>query len=80
MKPLFNGIGCISLKVNDLEKAIAFYRDKLGHELMWKTPTSAGFGFPHSKAELVIHTEQRPPETDLLVEIRTSKYLSQKRS
>ena len=68
MKPLFKGIDCISLKVDDLDKAIAFYRDKLGQELLWKTTTSAGLGFPHSKSEFVIHTEQRSPETDLFVE------------
>ena len=68
MKPLFKGIDCMSLKVADLETAISFYAEKLGHELLWKTPTSAGLGFPNGKSELVLHTEQRPPGTDLLVE------------
>jgi lactoylglutathione lyase len=68
MKPFFKNIDCISLKVDDLERAIIFYTDKLGHKLKWKTQTSAGLGFPNSKSELVLHTEQRPPGTDLLVE------------
>ena len=68
VKPLFMSIDCISLKVADLESAITFYTDKLGHELLWKTPTSAGLGFPNSNSELVIHSEPRPPGTDLLVE------------
>jgi lactoylglutathione lyase len=68
MKPLFKGIDCISFKVDDLEKAISFYSDELGHNLLWKTQTSVGLGFPDSKSELVLHTEQRPPGTDLLVE------------
>ena len=68
MKPLFKGVDCISLKVADLEKAINFYAEKLGHTLLWKTQTSAGLGFPNSKSELVLYIEQRPPGTDLLVE------------
>jgi len=68
MKPIFKGIDCISLKVADLEGAIAFYTVKLGHKLLWKTSTSAGLGFPDGNSELVIHTEPRPPGTDLLVE------------
>ena len=67
MNPIFKGIDCISLKVGDLERAIAFYTG-LGHELLWKTSTSAGLGFPDNNSELVIHIEQRPPGTDLLVE------------
>jgi predicted enzyme related to lactoylglutathione lyase len=68
MKPLFKGVDCISLKVDDLEKAINFYAEKLGHALLWKTQTSAGLGFANSKSELVLYIEQRPPGTDLLVE------------
>jgi lactoylglutathione lyase len=68
MKPIFKGIDCISLKVDDLEDAMTFYTEKLGHRLLWKTQTSAGLGFPNSTSELVLHTEERPPETDLLVE------------
>jgi lactoylglutathione lyase len=68
MEPLFKNIDCISVKVDDLERAITFYSEKLGHALLWKTQTSAGLGFPDGKSELVLHTEQRPPGTDLLVE------------
>jgi lactoylglutathione lyase len=67
-KPLFKGIDCMSLKVDDLEAAIAFYAGKLGQELRWKTPSSAGLGFPGGESELVLHTEKRPPGTDLLVD------------
>jgi len=58
----------MSIRVDDLERAITFYTVKLGQELLWKTQTSAGLGFPGSKSELVLNTEQRPPGTDLLVE------------
>ncbi len=66
-KPLFQNIDCLHLPVADLEKALEFYRDKLGHNLIWKTENSAGLCLPDGKAELVIHTEQRPPETDIKV-------------
>jgi lactoylglutathione lyase len=68
MPPLFKNIDCMSVKVDDLERAITFYSRNLGQELLWKTPTSAGLGFPDGASELVLHTEQRPPGTDLLVE------------
>lgn len=68
MKPLFKGVDCISLKVDDLPKAVTFYAGKLGHKLKWKTRTSAGLEFPDGNSEIVLHTEQRPPGTDLLVE------------
>ena len=68
VKPLFRGVDCVSVKVDDLSEAIGFYADRLGHELLWKTQTSAGLGFPDGKAEMVLHTEDRPPGVDLLVE------------
>jgi predicted enzyme related to lactoylglutathione lyase len=54
--------------VPDLEAGLAFYRDALAHELLWRTETSAGLLMPDGDAEIVIHTEGHPPETDLLVE------------
>jgi lactoylglutathione lyase len=68
MKPLFKDVDCFSIKVDDLERALSFYADGLGHKLLWKTQTAAGLGFPNGKSELVLHTEQRPPGTDLLVD------------
>ena len=68
MKPIFMDVDCVSVKVDDLERAIAFYSGQLGHLLKWKTDTAAGLKFPNGNSELVIHTEQRPPGTDLLVE------------
>jgi ribosomal protein S18 acetylase RimI-like enzyme/predicted enzyme related to lactoylglutathione lyase len=53
--------------VPDLEAALAFYRDCLGHELIWRTPTAAGLRLPETDEELVLHTDGRPEETDLKV-------------
>ena len=66
--PLFRKVDCVRLPVADLESGLAFYRDALGHELNWRTATSAGLRMPGSDAEIVIHTEGQPPEVDLLVD------------
>jgi len=65
MKSLFLNIDCHSLPVADLDAAIEFYKS-LGQELIWRTHTSAGLRLGDS--ELVLHTDSRPIETDLLVE------------
>jgi lactoylglutathione lyase len=66
-EPLFLKVDCLSLPVADLEAALAFYRDRLGHELIWRTPTAAGLRLADGPAELVLRTDGRPPETDLTV-------------
>jgi predicted enzyme related to lactoylglutathione lyase len=68
MKPLFKGVDCVSIKVDDLDRAISFYCERLGHSLKWKTQTAAGMEFADGASELVLHTDQRPLETDLLVD------------
>ncbi len=58
----------MSLPVADLAAALSFYRDRLGHDLIWRTPTAVGLRLPESEAELVLHTEiGRPPATEFLV-------------
>jgi catechol 2,3-dioxygenase-like lactoylglutathione lyase family enzyme len=54
--------------VSDLAAALAFYRDRLGHALVWRTATAAGLRLPDSEAELVLHTDRRPPAAELLVD------------
>ena len=66
--PLIRKVDCVSLPVSDLAAALAFYRDHLGHPLVWRTPTAAGLRLPESDAELVLHTEPRPAAAELLVE------------
>jgi predicted enzyme related to lactoylglutathione lyase len=67
-KPLFRKIDCLRIPVPDLEAALAFYRDRLGHALIWRTDTAAGLRMPDSDAEIVIQTEQAELEVNLLVE------------
>jgi len=64
---MFRRIDCLRLPVSDLEAALAFYGDALGHELVWRTKTAAGLRICEG-SELVVHTEGRPAETDLLVD------------
>jgi lactoylglutathione lyase len=66
--PLIRKVDCVSFPVGDLAEALVFYRDRLGHELVWRTPSAAGLRLPESDAELVLHTEKgRPPAAELLV-------------
>jgi predicted enzyme related to lactoylglutathione lyase len=58
---------CHSIPVADLDAALVFYRDGLGHELIRRDDSAAGLRLPDSDAELVLHTDERPIETDLLV-------------
>lgn len=67
MAGLFRKLDCLSLPVPDLDEALRFYRDELGHELIWRTGAAAGLRLPESDAELVLHTDARPMETDVAV-------------
>lgn len=66
-KPLFRKIDNHLLRVGDLDAAIAFYRDRLGHTLIWRDAEAAAFAFPDTDAELVVHL-RIGPETDILVD------------
>ena len=66
--PLIRSVDCIQVPVPDLEMGLAFYRDRLGHSLKWRTATAAGLGMPDSEAEIVLQTERPGLEPNLLVE------------
>jgi predicted enzyme related to lactoylglutathione lyase len=65
---LIRKVDCVRLYVPDLDAGLSFYRDQLGHELIWHTDTAAGLRLPESDAELVIQTEEQRQEIDLLVD------------
>lgn len=65
--PLFRKVDCLSLPVPDLDQGLTFYR-RLGHKLIWRSPTRAGLRLPDSEAELVLQTEHADVETDLVVD------------
>jgi predicted enzyme related to lactoylglutathione lyase len=66
-KALFRKIDNHMLRVADLDAAIAFYQDKLGHRLLWRDQEAAGLAMAETDAELVLH-RKIGPETDLLVD------------
>ena len=66
-EPLFRKLDNHLLRVADLDAAISFYRDKLGHRLLWRSDEAAGFAFPETDAELVVHL-RIGPETDIVVD------------
>ena len=66
--PLIHKVDRVRLYVPDLEAGLAFYRDRLGHELIWRTATAAGLRLPETDTELVIQTEEQQQEIDFLVD------------
>lgn len=66
-EPLVLAVDSVQLPVDDLAKALAFYSDELGHELVWRTDTAAGLRIPDSEAEIVVQTERPEMEANLLV-------------
>lgn len=67
-RPLIRKIDCVRLYVPNLEAGLSFYRDSLGHELIWHTETAAGLRLPETGTELVIQTEEQAQEIDFLVD------------
>jgi len=67
-EPLIRQVDCIQIPVPDVEAALDFYRDRLGHELIWRTDTAAGLRLPESEAEIVVQTERPQLEPNLKVD------------
>lgn len=65
---LIRKVDGVRLYVPDLELGLGFYRDQLGHELIWRTDTAAGLRLPETDAELVLQTEDTGQEIDFLVD------------
>lgn len=61
-------VDALQLPVPDLDAGLAFYRDKLGHALIWRSATAAGLRMADTDAELVLQTERAGVEVDLLVD------------
>ena len=65
--PLMQMVDCVRLFVTDLEAGLAFYRDQLGHELIWRSDEAVGLRLPDTDTELVLHTKQQELEIDFKV-------------
>jgi len=67
-EPLMQKVDCVRLYVSDLDAGLAFYRDRLGHELIWRTEEAVGLRMPDSATEIVLHVERKEPEIDFEVQ------------
>lgn len=67
-KSLFTKIDCIRIPVDNLQEGLQFYCEKLGHELLWKTETTAGLKLADDESELVLYSEPKGLEIDFKVE------------
>ncbi|SEG88376.1 hypothetical protein SAMN05444920_106230 [Nonomuraea solani] len=56
--PLLQKIDAVTVPVPDLDSGLRFYRDLLGHELLWRNDRlgQAGLGLPGGDTEIVLAT------------------------
>jgi predicted enzyme related to lactoylglutathione lyase len=56
--PLLSAVDSVTLPVPDLDTGLAFYRDRLGHPLLWRNDElgQAGLGLATPGTELVLST------------------------
>jgi lactoylglutathione lyase len=66
--PVLQFVDCIRFSVPNLEEGLRFYRDKLGHRLIWRMAGSAGLRMPDTQTEIVLDTEQHPPDYSIKVQ------------
>ena len=57
-RPLLRMLDAVTVPVPDLDQGLAFYRDQLGHELLWRNDAvgQAGLRLPEGSTELVLTT------------------------
>ena len=65
---LLRRVDCVQIPVPELDVGLAFYRDRLGHELIWRSHTAAGLRLADSDTELVLQIQRPQPEVDFLVD------------
>ncbi len=65
-------VDCVMFRVADVDAALAFYRDVMGLEPLWREPDGgmAGLAFPEtatagSRTELVLHNKPHIPPLDV---------------
>ena len=67
--PVLRSVDAITIPVPGLDEGLAFYRDRLGHKLLWRNDAvgQAGLALPDSRVEVVLSTRQQM-EPNWLVE------------
>jgi predicted enzyme related to lactoylglutathione lyase len=66
-RPLISKVDCVQIPVDDLDAGLQFYCERLGHDLVWRTATSAALSVPDGDVELVLQTERPALEPNFLV-------------
>jgi predicted enzyme related to lactoylglutathione lyase len=58
--PLLQRVDAVTVPVPDLDNGLRFYRELLGHELLWRNDQigQAGLALPGSDTEIVLTTRQ----------------------
>ncbi|WP_129788576.1 VOC family protein [Promicromonospora panici] len=58
--PILRAIDAVTIPVPDLDSGLAFYRDRLGHRVLWRNDAvgQAGLALPDGDSELVLTTRQ----------------------
>ncbi|TMR08150.1 VOC family protein [Nonomuraea turkmeniaca] len=56
--PLLRKVDAVTVPVPDLDSGLSFYRDRLGHELLWRNDElgQARLSLPDSDTEIVLST------------------------
>jgi lactoylglutathione lyase len=67
-QPLIRKVDCMQIPVPSLEAGLAFYRDQLGHQIVWQTERAVGLRMPDTDAEIVLQIERPGLEINLLVD------------
>src|SRR5215211_4794086 len=59
MSGLLRKVDAVTVRVPDLDSGLGFYRDGLGHELVWRNDAigQAGLRLPDSDTEIVLSTQ-----------------------
>ncbi len=59
--PVLRMVDAVTLSVPDLDQGLQFYRDRLGHDLLWRNDEvgQAGLRLPDSETELVLSVSHR---------------------
>jgi predicted enzyme related to lactoylglutathione lyase len=60
MEPVLQYVDAVTIPVPDLDQGLAFYRDVLGHQLIWRNEATgqAALRTPESATEIVLTTRQ----------------------
>ena len=66
-EPLLRRVDSIQLHVPDIDAGLAYYRDRFGLTLAWRSDSAAALSLPDTDSELVLQTDRAGVEVDLVV-------------